>query len=202
MCFLYSISNAQDTSLIVLSPKQMQEDVLFFYEKIEEIHPNPYCILDKEQYFLKKQELLNSIDTSVNQVEFWIKIGQLASIYDAHTGILPPLNSLITFLEENRSLFFFNGMLKMKNKIPYFGNLYGVPDSLKGMRILSINGVSADTIVDNLAKFVSQESVMNIDKRLCDLFFIYYPISYNYPQELWVKYCNINLKVVKTINSK
>ena len=189
LLFSTTLVQAQEMeSLRVLSPEQMKEDVLFFYKKIEEIHPNPYCVLDKAQYETKKQELLNSLDKPMNEIEFWLKIGQLNSIYDAHTKIEIP-ESIISFLLERNSLFFFNGMLKVQNKHFYWNNLEGVPDSLKNREILKINNVSTREIVNNISNYISHESeiIMNLFIGYI-YFYLLYPLLYDIPQVLNIDY--------------
>ena len=189
-CILFSttIMQAQTSdSLQVLSPEQMKEDVLFFYKKIEEIHPNPYCVLDKKQYEIKKQELLNSLDKPMNEIEFWLKISQLQSIYDAHTGIVQP-NKTIDFLIEKKSLFFFNGLQKVHNYCLYWNSLEGIPDGLKNREILMINNVKINEIINNMTNYISCENNTIINKNLNYRFCILYPLLYNYPQELHIEY--------------
>ena len=194
-CILLLINTIQaqtSDSLLILSPEQMKEDVLFFYKKIEEIHPNPYCVLDKAHYETKKQELLNSLDKPMNKIEFWLKIGQLNSIYDAHTRVGFPGN-IVEFLSENKSFFFFNGMLKARNKHLYLSNLDGIPDSLKNREILSINNIPTSEIVNNILNYISHESKITIDLHLSRSYFsLLYPLLYDMPQVLNVE-CVDNL---------
>ena len=67
--FLLSISvlQAQKSGDIrTLSPKQMKADVLYFYKKWVEIHPNPYQVLTPEKLDIKIQELVDSLNKPLN----------------------------------------------------------------------------------------------------------------------------------------
>jgi hypothetical protein len=194
MLFPLNTIQAQDTDTIrMLSPQEMKEDVLFFYQKIEETHPNPYCFLDKEQYEVKKQTLLNSLNKPITKIEFWVKIAQLNSIYDAHTNVLFP-DSIVAILRKKNCMFFHIGMLEVKNQIPHWGYAEGLPDSLKGRQILSINNISADTIISHIADYVSHEGDISMNNYFRWGFRLMYPLLYDYPKQLFIEYNDNNIR--------
>jgi hypothetical protein len=178
----------------MLTPMQMKEDVLFFYDMVAQNHPNPYQVLNKEQYERKKQELLNSIDKPMTVHDFWIQMAQLHSFFDSHTYISPP-DDVDLFLQNNNFYFHF-GTLQVDKNTLRFGEI-GVPDSLKNKRILTINDVKSDSIFNKIATYMSHESPIYIKVAMKELFPITYPLLYNQPQTLNIVYRDQD--IIKTV---
>jgi hypothetical protein len=181
------LAESNDSTIIrMLTPAQMKEDVLFFYDMVAQNHPNPYQVLNKEQYERKKQELLNSIDKPMTVYEFSIQMAQLHPFFDAHTYVSPP-DDMDLFLQNNKCFYFHFGTLKVDENTLCFGET-GVPDSLKNKRIITINDVESDSIFNKIATCMSHESPMYIKTTIKYLFPFAYPILYNQPQVLNIVY--------------
>jgi hypothetical protein len=177
----------EDSSILVLTPQQMKEDVLFFFDKVQEIHPNPHCFLNEEQYETLKRNILSEIDTPMNIYDFWMHLGRVNSAHDAHTVIHFPKNTVNYLMNEN-CLYFFNGMMQANDGRLFWANMAAIPDSLRGKRILTINNVPVDSIVNRLTDYASPESRIIQNEYIGGIFCIVYPLLYGKPQKLDIEY--------------
>jgi hypothetical protein len=180
-----------------LTPEQMKEDLLFFYNKVSEIHPNPYQALNEEQYEMKKQNLLNNLNTPMSVYDFWIKTAQLHPICDSHTRIAYP-DDIVEFLKSNNCLYFLSGTLKINNNQLFFGESEALPDSLKNKEILKINELSSDSLIRNISNHVTHESSSAKNQYMEGWFCLFYPLLYNKPQSLNIEYTGANKKITLT----
>ena len=140
----------------VLSPKQMKEDVLFFYEKILETHPNPYQVLTPEMLDMKIQELLNSLDKPLSVREFSLKITPLNAYFDGHTQIYRA-KEVYEYAEKWLELPEY--FIEMKNGTFFFAQDHPYLDSaLYGKRIIKMNDVFCEKLIALTQQHLSFES--------------------------------------------
>ncbi len=148
----------------LFTPEQMREDVLFFYEKIQQTHPNPYHVLSKDSLDEKVRQILESLDKPMNRREFWLKIAVLNAYFDAHTTILNVIE-LSNYQKTNSNIKIGNLILSDYSKNLYFNPEY--KDSLlAGKQIKSINNIPAYQIVETFSAYYSHEN----KNRLSQLF--------------------------------
>lgn len=77
-----------------ISVKDMQEDIDFFYDALQQTHPNCYIYLTKEQFDKKIDSLKESIKQPLTKNEFYVKISEFNQYLDLHTSIKPSKKQL------------------------------------------------------------------------------------------------------------
>ncbi|MCD6555582.1 MAG: hypothetical protein J7K64_00180, partial [Bacteroidales bacterium] len=126
------------------SKSEIVEDIDFLARDIEAIHPNLYHSISKEVFYEKVKTIKNEIPDSMSKIDTWRKINMiLPLIKEGHTYIRPPARSIGNFQR-----FPFN--IKIDNNIENFIISGSLIDSLKkytGEKIVSINGISTDSLI-------------------------------------------------------
>jgi hypothetical protein len=155
----------------LFTPEQMQEDLLFFYEKILATHPNPYYVFSKDSLDKKVQDILMNLDKPMNRREFWIKIATLHVCFDAHTSFVR-IEEIYDYYVENSNPKMVDNLITLDS----LGNLcfsFAYKDSLlAGKQIKSVNGISADKIVDVISTYYSHENRNTLSIRFSSHFFL------------------------------
>ena len=174
----------------LLTPQQMRDDVLFVFNIIGRTHPNPYQVLNSKQYGRLKRKILNRVKKPMNVYDFWVTLAQIHPFIDAHTGIDPP-QDIAHYLNTTQWAYFPPGAFLIRGDSLYFGVIDGIPDSLKHKQILKINRKPTNKIIHNVAKYISHESLINLTNILEMWgFSILYPLLYQRPQPLNIKYAD------------
>ncbi|VUT26683.1 MAG: hypothetical protein MOIL_01668 [Candidatus Methanolliviera sp. GoM_oil] len=76
-----------------IAPELLKEDLNFLVKSIEEIHPNPYHSISKEEFYGQKLEVEEKLNRPMTQREFYKLIAPLVdSLKDGHTYVKPPLS--------------------------------------------------------------------------------------------------------------
>ncbi|MDL2314838.1 hypothetical protein LJC16_01095 [Bacteroidales bacterium OttesenSCG-928-C19] len=193
-----------------LSPKQMKEDITFWYKTILETHPNPFQKLPPEQLDIKVQELITSLDKPLSQKDFWLQIAQFNQYFDGHTQI-EFIREL--FNSQNEWLFYLYYILDYKSSTLYFKDEFLFNgNSLGGFRIVSFNNTPISEIIQYTFKYTSIELLISSDFFISTMIGIYqniYPIEdileIGYEDANGeINHCSFNQNYVKNIieNSK
>lgn len=131
------------------SPSQLKEDLLYYKTKLEQLHPNLYLYSSREKFRHFFDSLSHSVNSSLNEFEFYKLITLTSSIVkDGHTLILPS-NSFTAYHNANSKFLPFQVGL-------FQGNLYVKMNCTNskliedGTIIDSINGTPANFITENL----------------------------------------------------
>ena len=69
------------------TPKQMKNDINFFFKFVSKSHPNMYAFVSKDSMKIRKKELYNNCSEPMSVKEFHNQIVQLNGMFDEHTGI-------------------------------------------------------------------------------------------------------------------
>ncbi len=73
------------------SPRKLRKDVDYAYKKLQELHPDLYWYINKEDLDKKFKTLKGNLQKPLSGKEFYIKLAPtIASIKQAHTVIYPP----------------------------------------------------------------------------------------------------------------
>jgi hypothetical protein len=145
-------SFAQGEKNRLLSVKQMQKDLRYFYKTVLNVHPNPYQVLSPEQLDIKVHELLQSIDKPLSRLDFFLKVGVLNSCFDYHTQI----NRNIEFWKVYRN-FFPPYFINLKDSVFCFVKNSNLDSSLWGAKINTINHISCEELTALSKPYVSFE---------------------------------------------
>lgn len=123
----------------------LQEDVEFLVRSIEEIHPDPYTKISKEEFYTAKDEVLREI-RDMDKYEFYKLIAPLiALIGDAHTTVYPP---------ERPEKCFPVPVAILQDRI-FVARDY--EDFTAGSEILSIEGIEAKKLIKDMLRYVPYE---------------------------------------------
>ena len=70
-----------------LTPKQMKEDIDFFFDFVSKAHVNKYAFVSKDSIKTRKRALYEKCAEPMTVKEFHLQITQLNGMFDEHTGI-------------------------------------------------------------------------------------------------------------------
>lgn len=135
------------------SKNEIVSDIDYMVSDIENIHPNPYHSISKEGLMKRIQIIKDHIPDSLSQIEVWIRLNEiLASMKEGHTYFRPP--DLGDFLK-------FPFTIKIDHTTKQFIISGSYIDSLRkytGIRIISINGISTDSLLNVFMKNTGGEN--------------------------------------------
>jgi len=181
--FVSTIS-AQDT----LTVAQMQEDFNYMIEQYERIHPNPTWSLGEERYNELKQQTLAQLDRQMPLLDFWRIIARWNQHFDGHTMLgwpeLPPSKQI------TRSVMAFPpySVVQYREGKLFFSDYEGMPDSLRGVEIVSIEGHQSTEIINNMLPYVSHESEAHTNSLGLQYLHWYYRAFYGCSREMEIRY--------------
>ena len=90
----------------IISPDKLKEDLDLLFNKIEEIHPNPYAYVTKEEFMQLRQGLYSQIDRPYSRSEFYRLVAPVvASLRNGHTFLSPFLEEFQTYAKSGGRLF-------------------------------------------------------------------------------------------------
>ncbi|MEL6256919.1 MAG: S41 family peptidase, partial [Bacteroidota bacterium] len=136
----------------ILTPEEQLEDLTYLIKRLEEIHPNPYAYLSKEDFYQKVEILKQKLSTEMNSIEFAKLLMPLVSaLGDAHTEIEVPRKEFRAFKEAGGNVFPFS--------IDIRDDQLFVRDhpSYEGAEILEINHKPLAQILPAIRSYVSAE---------------------------------------------
>ncbi len=74
----------------LIPPDKLKEDLDFLFKTIEEVHPNMYAYISKEEFSKYRNKLYNQVDHPMNPLEFYKLVAPVvASLKNGHTFIQP-----------------------------------------------------------------------------------------------------------------
>ena len=171
MMYTYKL-NAQKLDLqyhsnkTILSPKQMEEDILEFYNFVLEVHPNPFNTLNPAMLDKKVHEIIDECKDSMTVNDFSMHIAKLNQCFDAHTFVL--------FNDEKWDSY---DKIKIPNIIEKNGEMYfdvansvaGINDTtLYGKKILTIADANLETIKNYGLQYLF--SIKNFTKKIVSIY--------------------------------
>ncbi|MBN2633556.1 MAG: hypothetical protein JXR66_08375 [Bacteroidales bacterium] len=120
------------------------QDIDFLIKDIEEIHPNLYHSVNKEDFLFRVQDVKDQLPDSISKINTWKRLYKiLALLKEGHTYFLPPEDEIGDFLR-------FPYSIKIDDSEGNFiitGTLKGTSTEYTGSRIVSINGISTDSLL-------------------------------------------------------
>jgi C-terminal processing protease CtpA/Prc len=176
MMYTYKV-NAQKYDLqyhsneTILSPKQMEEDILEFYNFALEVHPNPFNTLNPAMLDKKVHEIIDECKDSMTVNDFSMHIAKLNQYFDSHTFVLFNFEKWENYdkikvpnlIEKNGEMYFDIG-----------NSLAGINDTtLYGKKILTIADANLETIKNYGLQYLSQVKLSTqefVNIYLCDNF--------------------------------
>lgn len=175
------------------SESMLKEDLLFYKTKLEQNHPNLYLYTSKEKINIFFDSLYNSINHPLNETDFFQRITTTSDIIkDGHTLILPSNNFIEYHNTQNKFLPFQIGLTDQKLYIKM--NCTITKQLEDGSIIDSINGVSADNIIQSLLKRqVRDGNNLSYANWILDTYFReYYSYTFGHPDTFRLSYIKDN----------
>lgn len=168
-----------------ISPEAMKEDINFFFDEIERIHPQSDRFYTYTQIDSVKKALINECDHSIRLNEFLFKLMKTRYLFDDHTGCY--FNSF----DFNKNLFetsklnsaYLLPMVNIKNNRIYWDN----------NEISKINGIRPNEVLADLNKMVSSTNNPIFNEKSQAYIFSFYIVN---------KYGIVNQYDIETVDNK
>lgn len=157
--FTYKV-NAQKYDLqyysneTILSPKQMEEDILEFYYFVLQVHPNPFMTLNPAMLDKNVHKIIDECKDYMTVNDFSMHIAKLNQYFDAHTLVLFNTKKWENYdkikvpnlIEENDEMYF-----------DVVNSVGGINDTtLCGKKILTIADANLETIKNYVLQYLPQ----------------------------------------------
>ncbi len=161
------------------SKKALEQDLLFFSEKLTSIHPKfmdkSYCSKWESEF----ADINKSLKDSMIQNEFYLIVSPfLAYLNDAHSNFLCPFDQRKQYMMSGGLAFPF--ALTIANNSIYISEYYGNDSILfkGGEEILEINAIKSSLILNEMQKLIGSNAVSIRNKT----------IQMNFRSYLWMIY--------------
>jgi len=130
------------------SPQELNEDFLFLRKTLEEGHPGLYRYTSKSEMDRLFDETRRKLNRPMDEIAFYRVLAPLiAAIKDGHTSLEPATHVINSLWPENDFPF---GVRVLGNKVFIFDDFATPNHALAGAEIISINGVSIETILQTM----------------------------------------------------
>lgn len=181
----------------LLSPKELSQDFEFLVKTLDEMNPDLFAFISKEEYNRKVERIRAEIVKPMSLLDFSLRVSYLVhSVRQGHTQASYMLN----FWQNCNT-----GMIPLNFKV--IGNQLFVKDNystnsdlVSGSEILSINGISANNLIDTLGKYTLKETETFSSLVLEGKLPYYLWLVYQFDNGYKVKYVPPYEEQIKTIN--
>jgi hypothetical protein len=156
-CYLFSITacsqNQQNNRL--LSPKEMSEDFEYLVKTLDEMNPDLYAFISKDDFDKKVSIIREEIKKPMTLLDFFLKVSYIVhSVKQGHTQA----SYMLDFWQVCNS-----GMIPLNfrvidNQLFVKDNYSSTSDLVRGSEILSINGIPSAELIDTLGKYAIKET--------------------------------------------
>ena len=150
---------AQRSAEKQFTPEEMIEDLDTLLRTLEEVHPDLYYYTPKPEIAALKNTLVQSLNKPLGEREFVQIVARLVAKFgDAHTNVSFALPGQKSYIEQGGVFFPFD-IKETARGVLITRNYSDDPALSPGDRLLSINGVAADTLFAQLLNEVSGETL-------------------------------------------
>lgn len=192
-CNISNNSNKQD----LIAQDKLINDLDFFVKTIEEVHPDPYYYIGRDEFYKKYDTVKSSITDDMNLQSFYKLITPLiVSLGDGHTRVD---NWFIgNYMQANN----IKGIpLKVEVRD---GKLYIIEElndnNIKpGSELLKVNGIDSNIIIDNLLQYISGESTQYKECVLERIFSYMFWLHYEIEDDFKIEYMDNSNVIKKTV---
>ena len=186
VCTVFSVLVATISAQDTLSPARMREDFNYMMERYERVHPNPTWSLGEVRYNELKQQTLARLDHPMTQLDFWRVIARWNQHFDGHTHVGFP--STAPRMPEGMMVFPPYSIVQYRDGKLRFSAYDGMPDSLRGREITSIDGHPATEVVDSILPYISHESEAYLNTIVLRSLNVYYNLFFGYSPQMTFAY--------------
>ncbi|MCB2198709.1 hypothetical protein KQI63_04845 [bacterium] len=139
------------------TPKQLRKDLSFLMMTLEDVHPNLYAHVSREEIEAERARIDASLDVEMTRLEFYRQVAPLVNRFkDGHTRANPPRIERREYTDQGALLFPLD-LEFGEDEVRVLHNY--TSDSLvaPGTQVLGINGIPIEQIEERLLQFVSGE---------------------------------------------
>ena len=137
----------------MLSREQAEFDINALVYTLSEVHPNIFSVCSHGDFFKAVNNAVRSLPDSISTMELYRKTAPIvAMIGDGHTNLTFPYNDVFT--PELKRMPFWVDVLSDKSIVCRSSLDSIIP---RGAKILSINGVSAEDMINSMLPYVAGE---------------------------------------------
>ncbi len=166
----FTFGQKSDSSLLrSISKQEAQQDLDSLVKWVDEIHPNMYEHIEKDQFRIETTKMSQNISENINVRDFYVLIAPLLSkMKDAHTEFHLPF----IIKQERKDLFPFIIHLSTDKKlyVKKAINQLFVKSIPVGAELISINKIDVKKIIEETSKLISYETQAFYKTRFEDLF--------------------------------
>ncbi len=174
----------------IFTRKQIEDDFDSFMTFVSETHPNIEYSADIDELAEIRKSIRNSFTDGMSLHEAWMAMAQINPVFkDAHIGVRRPVKALEAYEAKGGKLFP-GSVLIDETGVMRFGPSTSLEGINAGDRILSINGVKAEAILELLQPRMRGES-KKLGRLLLERYF---------PEYFWVSFGGYDSYVVR-VNS-
>ncbi|RPH53925.1 hypothetical protein EHM82_07625, partial [bacterium] len=138
-------------------PEVLRQDLEFLLRTIDEVHPDPYQAVSREDLEAHVQRIAAGLTEPLTAVQFFPRVAPLiTSLGDGHTLVSPTLDSAA--LEEAGIRFFPLDLLFTPSGAFVLRSSGPEEEVPAGARLLSVNGTAIEEITETLLSLASGET--------------------------------------------
>ncbi|MCT4507712.1 MAG: S41 family peptidase [Tepidibacter sp.] len=154
LCLISVYANNSEEKEKVYSKKQVEEDIEFMIKKMEDVHPNLYFKVPKEEIKKDIDEKLKEIDKPINSIEVYRKFAPIISkLQDGHTSMLLPQDYIEKIKESNKILYM---AVEVEGGKIYIKDTYRKEyQKHNGWMIESIDDKDSSKIYNEMSEYIS-----------------------------------------------
>jgi len=182
----------------LFSKEEIKKDIEVLFDKLDRIHPNLYFSINKDEIDSKIQKVLNDVDGSIGDVEFYKKITPIISqINDGHTFTSFP-KSLMNKISSSESLIPIQVAINNSKKL-FIENILTEEcyDRYKGYEILSINSKDSNKIYDEMKNYVFGKQEFFREAMVAQNFITLYYLYNDFQDEYTLELKGLDNKITK-----
>lgn len=176
-----SIKKHNEQRASCIPPEQLKEDVDFAYAKLQQMHPQLYWYIPKQELDLKFDSLKQTINEPLTPLQFYFKLQPvIAGIREGHLSLRIPRKKFtkkeIKTLEQKKGLFSRFGYYISGDQMYITENRDSIENIEPGTEILSINNIPVSDYIKKYRNLISSDGYNTTFQPyfLKDLFFNYY----------------------------
>jgi hypothetical protein len=149
---------AKTKSEKIYTPAQLRADLNFFNRVLKEVHPEPFARLERNKFQNSFDQLFIQTSWPQRRRDFFRNFAPLvSSISDIHTRVLYPFEEQQYFLEQQGQ--FPLSVLYSTEGLIVVADQQRIPLIPVGAKLVSINNIDIDTILDNFKNYIPAETV-------------------------------------------
>ncbi|MBP2615150.1 S41 family peptidase [Chryseobacterium jejuense] len=176
-----SIKRHNEQRASCIPPEQLKEDVDFAYSKLQQMHPQLYWYIPKQELEHKFDSLKQTINEPLTPLQFYFKLQPvIAGIREGHLSLRVPRKKFtkkeIKNLEQKKGLFSRFGYYISGDQMYITENKDSIENIQPGTEILSIDNVPVSEYIKKYRNLISSDGYNTTFQPyfLKDLFFNYY----------------------------